>query len=48
MQKTRGLFKKIGDTKGTFHVRMGAIQDKNTKSLTEVEEIKKMCKNTQN
>ena len=48
MGKTRGLFKKIGDIKGTFHVRMGAIQDKNTKNLTEVEEIKKMCKNTQN
>ena len=41
MGKTRQLFKKIGDTKGTFHVKMGTIQDRNSKALTEAEEIKK-------
>ena len=41
MEKTRSLFKKIGDIKGTFHVRMGTIKDRNSKDLTEVEEIKK-------
>ena len=41
MGKTRGLFKKIRDTKGTFHVRMGTIKDRNGKDLTEAEEIKK-------
>ena len=41
MGKTRDLFKKIRDTKGTFHVRMGMIKDRNGKDLTEVEEIKK-------
>ena len=41
MGKTRDLFKKIGDIKGTFHVRMGTIKDRNSKDLTEVEEIKK-------
>ena len=39
--KTRDLFKKIGDTKGTFHAKMGTKQDRNSKNLTEVEEIKK-------
>ena len=39
--KTRNLFKKIGDTKGTFHAKTGAIKDKNGKDLTEAEEIKK-------
>ena len=41
MGKTRDLFKKIGDTKGTFHVKMDTIKDKNGKDLTEAEEIKK-------
>ena len=41
MGKTRDLFKKIRDTKGTFHARMGTIKDRNTKNLTEAEEIKK-------
>ena len=39
--KTRDLFKKIGDTKGTFHAKMGTIKDRNGKDLTEVEDIKK-------
>ena len=37
----RELFKKIKDTKGTFHAKMGSIKDKNNKILTEPEEIKK-------
>ena len=41
MGKTSDLFKKIGDTKGTFHAKMGTKQDRNSKNLTEVEEIKK-------
>ena len=41
MVKTRDLFKKIGDIKGTFHARMGTIKDRNRKDLTEAEEIKK-------
>ena len=41
MEKTRDLFKKIGDIKGTFHARMGTIKDRNSKDLTEAEEIKK-------
>ena len=41
IRKTRNLFKKIEDVKGTFHVRMGIIKDKNSKDLTEAEEIKK-------
>ena len=40
MGKTRGLFKKTGDTKGTFHVKIGTIKDRNSKKLTEAEEIK--------
>ena len=39
--KTRDLFKKIGDIKGTFHARAGMIKDRNGKDLTEAEEIKK-------
>ena len=35
------LFKKIGDIKGTFHAKMGTIKDRNSKDLTEAEEIKK-------
>ena len=41
MGKTRDLFKKIRDTKGTFHARMSMIEDRNNKDLTEAEEIKK-------
>ena len=41
MVKTRDLFKKIRDTKGTFHARMGTIKDRNAKDLKEAEEIKK-------
>ena len=41
MGKTRDLFKKIGDIKGTFHAKMGTIKDRNSKDLTEAEEIKK-------
>ena len=41
MGKTRDLFKKIRDTKGTVHVRMGTIKDRSSKDLTEAEEIKK-------
>ena len=45
--KTRDLFKKIRDTKGTFHAMMGTIKDRNGKDLTEAEDIKKRWKNTQ-
>ena len=41
MGKTRDLFKKIGDNKGIFRVRMDTIKDRNGKDLTEAEEIKK-------
>ena len=41
MGKTRDLFKKIEDTNGTFHAKMGTIKDRNGKDLTEAEEIKK-------
>ena len=41
MGKTRDVFKKIRDTKGTFHVNMGTIKDRNGMSLTEAEDIKK-------
>ena len=47
MGKTRDLFKKIRDTKGTFHAKMGTIKDRNSKDLTEEEEIKKRWQNTQ-
>ena len=40
-QQTRDLFKKIRDTKGTFHAKMGSIKDKNGMDLTEAEDIKK-------
>ena len=39
--KTRDLFKKIRDTKGTFHVKMGSIKDRNGMDLTAAEDIKK-------
>ena len=41
MGKTRDLFKKIRDTKGIFHAKMGKIKDRNGRDLTEVEDIKK-------
>ena len=41
MGKTRDLFKKIRDTKGTFHVKMGSVKDRNGMDLTEAEDIKK-------
>ena len=47
MGKTRDLFKKIRDTKGTFHAKMGTIKDRNGTDLTEAEDIKKGGKNTQ-
>ena len=43
MGKTRDLFKKIRDTKGTFHAKMGSIKDRNCMELTEAEGIKKRC-----
>ena len=39
--KTRDLFKEIRDTKGTFHAKMGSIQDRNGMDLTEAEDIKR-------
>ena len=47
MGKTRDLFKKIRDTKGTFHVKMGSIKDRNGVDLTEAEDIQKRWQNTQ-
>ena len=41
MGKTRNLFKKIRDTKGTFHAKMGSIKDRNGIDLTEAEDVKK-------
>ena len=41
MGKTRDVFKKIRDTKGTFHAKTGSIKDRNSMDLTEAEEIKK-------
>ena len=41
MEKTRDLFKKIRDTKGTFHAKMGSTKDRNGMDLTEAEDIKK-------
>ena len=41
MRKTRDLFKKIRDTKGIFHAKMGSIKDRNGMDLTEAEDIKK-------
>ena len=43
MGKTRDLFKKIGDTKGTVHAKMGTIEDRNGMDLTEAEDINKRC-----
>ena len=41
MGKTRDLFEKMRDTKGTFHAKMGSIEDRNGMDLTEAEDIKK-------
>ena len=41
MGRTRNLFKKIRDTKGTFHAKMGSIKERNGRDLTEAEDIKK-------
>ena len=48
MGKTGDLFKKIRDTKGTFHAKMGSIKDRNGMDLTDAEDIKQRWKNTQN
>ena len=47
MGKTRDLFKKIRDTKGTFHTKMDSIKDRNSMDLTEAERLRKGGKNTQ-
>ena len=47
MGKTRDLFKKIRDTKRTFHAKMGSIKDRNGMDLTEAEDIKKRWQDTQ-
>ena len=47
MGKTRNLFKKIRDTKETFLLKMGIIKDRNGMDLTEAEDTKNRCKNTQ-
>ena len=47
MGKIRDLFKKIRDTKGTFHAKMGSIKDRNGMGLTEVEILRRDGKNTQ-
>ena len=43
MGKTRDIFKKIRDTKGIFHTKMGTIKDRNGMDLTVAEDIKKRC-----
>ena len=48
MGKTRDLFKKIRDTKGTFHAKMGSIKDRNGMELTEAEDARRGGKNTEN
>ena len=48
MGKTRDLFKKIRDTKGTFHAKMSTIKDRHGKDLAETKEIKRGSNNTQN
>ena len=47
MGKIRDLFKKIRDTKGTFHAKMGTIKDRNGMDLTEAEDLRRSSKNTQ-
>ena len=44
MAKTRDLFKKIRDTKGTVHAKMGSIKDRNGMDLTDAEDIQKRCR----
>ena len=46
MGKTRDLFKKIRDTKGAFHAKMGSKRDRNGRDLTEAEDIKKILRRT--
>ena len=48
MGKARDLFKKIRDTKGTFHAKMGSIKDRNGMDLTEADILRRGSKNTQN
>ena len=47
MENTRDLFREIRDTKGTFHAKTRPIKDRNSIDLTEAEDVKKRCKNTQ-
>ena len=47
MGKARDLFKKIRDTKGTIHAKMGTIKDRNSKDLTEPEEMSRIHRTTQ-
>ena len=47
MGEIRDLFKKIRDTKGTFHAKMGTIKDRNSMDLTEAEDIKRWQENTE-
>ena len=47
MEKTRDLFKKSRDTKGTFHAEMGSIKDRNGMDLTETEDIKRWQESTE-
>ena len=47
MGKTRALFKKIRDTKGTFHAKMGSIKDRNDMDLTEAKDIRRSDRNTE-
>ena len=47
MGKTSDFFRKIGDTKGTFHAKMGTIKDRNGKDLTDAEDVKKKLENKQ-
>ena len=44
MEKTRDFFKKIRDTKGTFHAKMGTIKDRNSKDLTEARDLKNVAR----
>ena len=48
MRKTRDLLKKITDSKGTFHAKMGSIKDRSGMDLTETEVLRRGGKNTQN
>ena len=48
MEKSRVFFKKIKDTKGTFHAKMGSIKDRNGTDLIETEDLRRDGKNTQN